>query len=302
MTAGLFLLLHVIAPSEKAFAQVRGVYPVGMNATNSGVTPAPGLTYSNLFIFNSRDERRGPEGEVLDTGQHALMIDLNTLAWVSPAQLPGGARYSATATLLVSNNSLTSDTLGTISGGGGFGDSFYQPLILTWQTRRIDIRAAYGFLAPTGRFEAGSSNNVGSGYWTHTLSSGVTAYLTQDKATALSAFVMYEFHGDQEGTGIHPGQTVNLDYSLTRSIRAGEDLRIQLGLIGYGQWQTTDRTGPGVTPEQSAERYKVNALGLASNVMLPSRKASLGIKYFKEFGNRSTYQGYTLQISGAITF
>jgi len=91
MTAGLSLLLHAIAPSERAFAQVRGVYPTGMNATNSGVTPAPGLTYSNLFIFNSRDERRGPEGEVLDTGQHALMIDLNTIAWVSPARLPGAA-------------------------------------------------------------------------------------------------------------------------------------------------------------------------------------------------------------------
>ena len=42
-------------------AQVRGVYPVGMNATNSGVTPEAGITYSNLFIFFSRDEEKGPQ-------------------------------------------------------------------------------------------------------------------------------------------------------------------------------------------------------------------------------------------------
>ena len=50
-------------------AQVRGVYPVGMSATNSGVTPEAGFTYSNVFIFFSRDEEKGAHGEVLATGQ-----------------------------------------------------------------------------------------------------------------------------------------------------------------------------------------------------------------------------------------
>ena len=45
-------------------AQVRGVYPVGMSATNSGVTPGPGFTYSKFFILFSRDEEVGPHGEV----------------------------------------------------------------------------------------------------------------------------------------------------------------------------------------------------------------------------------------------
>ena len=81
-----------------------------------------------------------------------------------------------------------------------------------------------------------------------------------------------------------------------------EDTLLQLGLVGYGQWQTTDKTGPAISAADSASRYKVNALGFATNVMLPSRKTSLGLKYFREFSNRSTYQGYTLQISGAVTF
>ena len=299
VVAGLMLL----APTATR-GQVRGVYPVGMNATNSGVTPEAGLTYSNLFVFFSRDENRDSEGNVIATGQNSIMMDLNSFVWVSKGtiELLGGAVFSASASLPVANNSLTSDLVGPLSGGGGFADSFYQPLILGWRKRRADIRAIYGFLAPTGKFEAGGNNNVGSGYWTSVLASGQTIYLTENKATALSAFEMYEFHSTQQGTMIHPGQTFNLDYSLTQAFPLQRDLRLQLGLVGYGQWQTTDKHGPTITPEQATAHYKVNSVGFAANTTFPGRKASVGVKYFHEFACRSTYQGYTLQISGAITF
>ncbi|MDE3135016.1 MAG: transporter [Acidobacteriota bacterium] len=313
MTAQLALRLFSLAgvvviptlfASTPLHAQVRGVYPVGMNATNSGVTPEPGITYSNLFVFFSRDERRDSEGNVVATGQNSIMMDLNSFVWVSKKKIGGlgGAILSASATLPIANNSLTSDVVGPLSAGGGFADSFYQPLILGWKTKRADIRAIYGFLAPTGRFEAGAKDNVGSGYWTSALSSGQTMYLGENKATALSAFEMYEFHGTQQDTMIHPGQTFDLDYSLTRAFQLRANMRFQLGLAGYGQWQTTNKQGPTVTPEEAAAHYKVNALGFAANAMFPGRKASLGFKYFREFACRSTYQGYTLQVSGAITF
>jgi len=37
-------------------AQVRGVYPLGMTATNSGVTSEPGFSYVNQFLIYTRDE------------------------------------------------------------------------------------------------------------------------------------------------------------------------------------------------------------------------------------------------------
>jgi len=295
------MAIGVVFMSERTEAQVRGVYPTGMNATNAGVTPDSGLTYSNLFIFNSRDELKGPDGEVLSTGTNAVMIDLNTFAWVSRDTMLG-AKVSATASLLVSNNSLASDTDGQLSAGGGFADSFFQPFIMGWQTPRVGIRAAYGVLVPTGRFNAGASDNVGSGYWTHAPSAGVTVYLNETRTTAVSAFHMYEFHTVQEGTDIHPGQTANVDYSLTHTIPVRDDVQLQLGVVGYGQWQMTDKTGPTITPAQSSAHYRVHALGFASNLSLPARKVSLGLKYFKEFSNTSSFQGYTLQIAGAVTF
>ena len=293
------LSLVICAP---VYAQVRGVYPLGMSATNSGVTPAPGFTYSNQLLIYSRDHLKGPNGEVLATGNNSVIMDMNTLAWVSKKEFPGGARFSMSATLPIANNSLTSDDTGPISGASGFADSYYQPFILGWTRERTAIRAVYGFLAPTGRFEADANDNVGSGYWTHALSSGQTFYLTDNKATSISAFQMYEIHTTQKKTNIHPGQTLNLDYSFIHSFRLGDESSLQVGLVGYNQWQTTDKTGPTITPQQASAHYQVNALGFVSNMMLPWHNSTVGFKYFKEFANRSTFQGYSVQVSGSIYF
>jgi hypothetical protein len=292
------LLLLVPALSS---AQVRGVYPLGMTATNSGVTPEPGFSYANQFLIYTRDELKGPNGEVQATGRQSVIMDMNSLVWVSKRQLLG-AKFSMSATLPFANNSLESDVEGHISGGGGFADSYYQPFILGWETKRAAIRGIYGFLAPTGKFAADANDNVGSGYWTHALASGQTFYLTADKATNFSAFQMYEFHTNQEGTNIHPGQTFDLDYSLTHTFSIRGNVRLQAGLVGYSSYQTTDKTGPTITPEQEKAHYRVSSLGFTSNVILPAQKLNLGFKYFSELSGRSTFQGYSVQISGSIRF
>jgi hypothetical protein len=302
MTSGLLPMVLLSIWCFPAAAQSRGVYPLGMSATNSGITPESGFTYSNQLLIYSRNQSKGPQGEVLATGSNSVVMDMNSFVWVSKKEILGGARFSMSATLPVAKNSLTSDVVGAISGGGGLADSYYQPLILGWQTKRADIRAIYGFLAPTGKFSAGASDNVGSGYWTHVAASGQTFYLTRSKATALSAFQMYEWHTTQKSTAIHPGQTLNLDYSLTHVIPVADAVRLQVGLVGYGQRQTTAKSGPTVTLEQARTRYEVNALGFASSVIFPEQKINVGVKYFKEFLNRSTFQGYSVQISGSIGF
>jgi hypothetical protein len=291
--AFVFVLVH------RASAQNRGVYPLGMSATNSGVTPDAGFTYSNQLLIYSRDKSKGRDGEVIATGSNSVVMDMNTLAWVSKKKFLGGAKFSLSATLPFATNSLTADATGPISGGSGFADSYYQPVILGWNKTRFAVRAVYGFLAPTGTFTAGADDNVGSGYWTHAFSSGQTFYLTKNKRTNISAFQMYEIHTTQESTGIHPGQTFNLDYSLMHTVPWGDNPRLQIGLVGYNQRQTTSKRGPGITAEQATARYKVNSIGFASSLSLP-RNINVGVKYFQEFSNKSTFQGHSIQISGSI--
>jgi len=300
---GAVAAVWALAIAMRAQAQNRGVYPLGMSATSSGVTPSAGFTYVNQLLFYSRDHAKDDAGNTLPvTGQNYVLMDMNTLAWVSKTKFIGGAVFSAVATLPFAKNNLTSDIKGQIGGGGGFADSYYMPFILGWNRDRVAVRAIYGFLAPTGRFAAGANDNVGSGYWTHALSSGQTFYLTNKKCLILSAFQMYEFHTTQEGTGIHPGETFDLDYSLMQSLPVPKDFQLQIGVAGYEQRQTTAKTGPTITPDLSKERYAVNALGFAANLAFPSRKLSLGLKLFKEFADRSTFQGFSVQFSGSLSF
>ena len=154
---------------------------------------------------------------------------------------------------------------------------------------------------PPGRFSAGANDNVGSGYWTHALSTGQTFYLTGNKVLSLSAFQLYEFHTVQEGTGVHPGETFDLDYSLMYSLARTRRFQLQAGLAGYERRQTTAKTGTGISLAVSEERYAVNGLGLAAVGVLPKR-TSVGLKYFREFANRSTFQGYSLQVVASIGF
>jgi hypothetical protein len=281
-----------LVSKPQVVSRVEGMAEVAGGLLLLGYQSGAGAPHSKGFGFDNEK----PEHQVFIKD---FAIDR---APVSNGEFLKGARFSMSATLPLTNNSLTSDTNGTISGGGGFADSYYQPFILGWTKKRVAIRAVYGFLAPTGHFDAGGTSNAGSGYWTHAPSSGQTWYLSDNKTTAISAFQMYEFHTTQQGTGIHPGDTFDLDYSLMQTLTPRDDMRVQVGLVGYGQWQTTDKSGPGLSPAESAAHYGVNAFGFGTNLVLPQRKVSLGFKYFKEFSNRSTFQGYSTQISGSITF
>ena len=223
------------------------------------------------------------------TGSNAVIMDMNTVTWASKGTVLFGARYSAAATLPFARNSLTSDIHGDLSGGGGFADSYYMPFILGWKGERTAVRFIYGFLAPTGRFGADATNNVGSGYWTHALSSGQTFDVVKGGLLTFSTFEMYEFHTRQEGSEIQPGQTFDLDYSRLSSLRLTATWQFQMGLVGYVQRQTTATTGPEISAAALNDRYAVNSLGAAITVTFPKRKASIQFKIFKEFENRSTF-------------
>ncbi len=304
LAAALVVCLCSVGVPARAEAQSRGVYPLGMTATGSGITPPPGFTYANQLLFYSRDESKANDGSTLPvSGQNAVVMDMNSFVWVSDWTLFGGARYSIVVTLPVAKNQLVSDIHGQLSGGSGLADSYYLPLVLGWNGERTSIRAMAGVLAPTGRFAAGASNNVGSGYWTPTLSSGQTVHLTRSRSLTLSMFQLYEWHTTQRGTGTRPGDAISLDYSLVWTFVFHQGARrLQVGIAGYLQRQTTAKTGPEITGEQSQERYAINALGVASNLAFPKQRVSVGVKFFEEFANRASYEGSSFQISGTVTF
>jgi len=278
---GLFLMMSVETCFAQALPPVRGQYTPGVSAINSGVMPEGGLTYANYFLDYSFDKFVTARGDtVFEKGEAATFKDVNVFEWVFAKKFLG-ADFAVVAGVRFSSSSLTSARLGALSGGGGFADFSLQPPSLGWHFKRADFQVAYVFFAPTGRFVAGASDNIGSGFWTNSPTAGETLYLTRNKRTAFSAYQMYEFHTAQEGSNIHPGETMDLDYSLTQVLPLRKNGLLQFGVVGYGQWQTTNNGGPGVNPRDPGH-YRVNAIGGTVSIALPVRKkTALGFSLFQ---------------------
>jgi len=52
-------------------------------------------------------------------------------------------------------------------GASGFGNITVAPFMLSWGSEKFDLTTGYLFVAPTGKYETGGSDNVGLGYWSH---------------------------------------------------------------------------------------------------------------------------------------
>jgi len=76
---------------------------------------------------------------------------------------------------------------------------------------RAGAQIGYAFVAPTGRFAPGASNNVGSGYWGNNLNKGTSASLF--------------FDWERQAFTMDWGWGLNEDQSLLA----------QVGVVGYEQ-------------------------------------------------------------------
>src|SRR4051812_45705716 len=81
---GYFAAICALIVARPARAQNRGLYPLGMSATNSGVTPESGFSYTNQLLFYTRNQAKDNEGKTLPVaGLNTVVMDMNTLTWVS---------------------------------------------------------------------------------------------------------------------------------------------------------------------------------------------------------------------------
>ena len=90
-----------------------------------------------------------------------------------------------------------------------------------WHLKRADVNAGYAFLAPTGRYTAGASNNVGSGYWGNNITSGTTFYITKNKVTSANLATDWEKSTGKEKPSLPSGQISNKTPGQAFTIECG---------------------------------------------------------------------------------
>jgi len=278
------------------------------------VIPEPGVTYANMAINYSASQLNDSHGNHLPgiTGTYAFWADENIFYYVPKHKFLGGY-FMPYIALNYASGSLVADipdVPGTnLSGGGsGFADTYVQPVNLGWHLKRADVNVGYGFVAPTGRYTAGASNNVGAGYWGNDITSGTTFYITKNKGTSANLATAWEIHGQKGGTNITPGQAFTAEWGLGQVLPLKKDMSrlLQLGLVGYDQWQVSSNSGTktvaGIPVSQSlVPYYSVHAIGVQSNFILPAKNLAFFFKYYDEYRALARVEGRTIVFGGSWT-
>jgi hypothetical protein len=285
-------------------AQQKGQWVPGQFGLNAGVIPDPGLTYENLAVNYSASSLNDSKGNPISiaTGTYQFWVDENIFMYVPKYKFLGGY-FAPYAAVNVANGSLVADFTGTklgVSGGGsGLADTYVQPVNLGWHLSRADLTAGYAFVAPTGRFTKGASNNVGSGYWGNNFNGAVTFYITKNKGTSANLLTDWETHGQKTGTDIIPGRAVTNEWGIGQALPLDKQLNklVQIGLVGYDQWQVSDNSG--IT--RLLPYYSVHAIGGQGNFLVMKKGLVFFFKYYDEYSAKARPIGRSIVFGGSWT-
>jgi hypothetical protein len=287
----------ILSSTSFLMAQQKGQYVPGQYGLNAGVTPDPGFTFASLTINYSADSLKDSNGNSVQgiTGNYGFWVVENIFYYVPAHKILGGKFFSM-ASLNLANGSLTADItpaqFGLNGGGEGMADTWVQPANLAWSFKRADVWVGYAFVAPTGKFSPGASDNVGSGYWGNNFATGTTFYVTKNKGTSLNLSTNWEIHGQKRGINITPGQAFTDEWGLGQILPLKKDFSrlLQLGVVGYDQWQVT--ANQGLTA--AFPYYSVHAVGVQSNFILPAKGLNLFFKYEPEYMAKARPEGRTI--------
>jgi hypothetical protein len=309
------LILAVVSGAVPAHGQQKGQYIPGQQGLNAGVLPDPGFTYANLTLNYSADTLKNANGNSVPlTGSYDIWAIENIFFYVPKFKFLGATLAFMVAAPVLANGSLTLGAINfpnvSVNGGGeGITDTWVQPVTLGWSLKRADVYAGYAFMAPTGRYTPGASDNIGSGYWGNHFVTGTTVYLTKNKGTTANLFTDWEFHGSKAiatGSRITPGQAFTTEWGLGQVLPLKKDFSrlLQLGVIGYDQWQVSDNGGF-ITPKVPASAvpyYSVHAIGFQTNFILPAKALNFFFKFEDEYRALARPEGRTIAFGGSYTF
>jgi hypothetical protein len=314
-----FLILIFAGPSR---GQLKPQWMPGQVGLNAGILPSPGFSYVEMNINYNAGTFNGPQGNAVPvTGTYDVWAVENIFYYVPPTKVLGGNLGIMIMPVTYANGSLDADiadprapniNLSAAGGAAGIADLFVQPFTIGWHLKRVDFMVADGFMVPTGRYTAGASNNVGTGYFGNHFQTGTTYYVTKNRGTSANLFTDWELHQVKAGSNKTPGQAFTDEWGIGQvlPIKKNFSQLLQFGIIGYDQWQVSNNggtvpnplpVGPAILPASSIPEYAVHAIGLQANYILPAKSVSLFFKFEHEYSATTHTLGNTTVFGVAWT-
>jgi hypothetical protein len=276
-------------PPDQGPAVQTGHYAPGWNASlRAGTMPKePGWYFLNTTMYFNASRFKDGSGNTSSNDRTDYLLTALAISWRPDFQLLGGD-YMAVVTPAVGNLS----GLPILVDGqpenpsAGLTDLYFAPLVLGWHLDDLDLVAALGGFAPTGKFEAGDPRNTGLGFWTFIPHVAATyrydeGLFADTPLLAMSA-ARYEIHSNQEGRDFRPGDTITLELVLGLEISD----RTEIGLSVFLYRQVTDPSGKDARP---VDKYRSNGIGL--HVAHNFGPVTLGLRVYRDFGVRNGPEG-----------
>ena len=314
MTCFRFAVLIVAAlAAVPAQAQLNGENLLGDMGVKSGTQPEPGFYLSNIFYRYRADEITGPNGRTItldptQPGSHSINAAVPLMLYVSPKKL-FGANIGMMAVMPFASGALEAPALGlSESASVGPSDLYVMPLQLGWHTQRADATAGVAFFAPTGRYSAGASDNIGKGMWSYEVSGGTTVYLDRQRSWSIAATGYWETHSGKDGelrigqvpvTNVKVGQLFTLEGGVGKSFLGGA---ASIGMAYYAQWKlTADQMQVAEAPVITLpDRHRVWGFGPDVTIPLASKSkliALVNVRYLWEAGAQLKTEGQSLMVT-----
>jgi hypothetical protein len=320
--AGFVLALFLLNWASPLPGQQKPQWMPGQVGLNAGIVPSPGFSYANITIGYRSSAFNNASGSAIPvTGNYNVWAVENLFYGVLDPKVLGGNIFFVLG-LTPATGSLDADletqnpgipNLNAVAGGGGLADTFVEPFGLGWHLKRVDFQIAEAMILPTGRYTPGATNNVGTGYFGNHLLDGITYYITKNKGTSANLFTDWEVHGGRagtNGTNKTPGSAFTMEWGLGQVLPLKKNFSqlLQLGLIGYDQWQVTANGGTvpiGSTnftlPASLLPYYSVHAIGGQGTYILPAKNLTFYVKGEHEYTAYSHFVGNTIVFGGAWT-
>lgn len=283
----------VVTASASMGASAAAHYVPGVEGMQAASVPPPGMYYLGYLVNYNIDDLQAPGSSDSLPGSNmsgTVSALANRLVYVTGTKFLG-ADYGMETIVPVVRKSL--NFAGESSTG--VGDIYLGPLVLGWHGRNWDAVAAAGMWLDTGNSD--SPSKPGNGYKSTMLTGGGTYYFDAAKSWTGSALVRYELNSKNDH-GFELGDQVTMEWGIGKSVGP-----VQVGLVGYDQWQSTKDSGTGASNHKSS-RHAIGAevvypLMKEAGVML---KAAYYDEYYAKAGTNPETKGSTLRFSFVKAF
>jgi len=256
-------------------------YPAGVEGVKGSSLPPPGVYLRDYnYIYSSNSFKEGPpEFDIFAYVQSPRLI------WITDKKILGGF-YGMDIIVPFAYQNL--EYAGFNGSNFKFADIFVEPITLSWHQKQADISFGYGFWAPTAGFRSADFLSPGKGFWTQMLTAGFTYYPDQEKTWSLSALNRYEINQERKDPGVTPGQQWTLEWGIAKNFAK----KVDLGMAGYFQMQTTD-----FDPDTNLDKQRIVGIGPEITFPITQLGVSTSIRYLREVGAQQRPEGNTFNIT-----